>query len=406
MIRAYLYKLTPTRAQAAALSHLLDLHRWLYNAALLHRRLAWRYGRQSVSYAMQNRELTLIRQDDPRYGQQSSSAQQRTLRRLDAAFAAFFRRLRAGEKPGYPHPKRRREFDTVSFTAGNGARLTFDPAHRRSGRLWLHGIGTGIKTYVYRDPEGVAKQIAVTRRASGWWVSVTCQVAIPEAPPSTLPAVGLDLGLRAFAATSDGETIDPPRPYERGLKRLRRDQRRLARRVRGSRRRERARQQLAREAERVANRRREWQRKTAKSLSERYGLIAVEDLDVRRLVRNAGPQKYPWAAHALHRGIHDAAWASFLPILERRLSERGGQLVRVPPEDTTRRCADCGSVHDVSIFRRLARCPACGRVEDQDVRAARNLLGDPRTQQAREVLGRARLRAALRTLDVHPGRPA
>ena len=420
MIRAYVYKLTPTRAQAEALDHELWAHRVLYNAALEHRALAWKRGHHSVSYAEQNRELTLIRRDDPRYGQSSSSAQQRTLRRLDAAFAAFFRRVKAGQTPGYPKPKTRRQFDTISWTAGNGARLTFDADHRRSGRLHLHGIGA-IKCYVYRDPEGVAKQIAVTRRASGWWLSVTCALPDPQPAPSTLPAVGIDLGLRAFVATSDGETIAPPRPYERGLRRLRRDQRRVARRQRGSGRRRAAVQILAREAERVANRRRDWHRKTAKQLSERYGLVAVEDLAVARMVRTDNPaERYPWAKRGLNRGVHDAAWASFVPILERRLVERGGHLVRVDPANTTRRCVACGQEADVSIFRRVARCPACGVEQDQDVRAAQNVLGrdgwqtttadgqghppDDGLARAKEVLGRARLRAALRTIAVKPGR--
>ena len=202
---AFTYKLYPTKAQIAALEQTLDLHRWLYNAAIEHRRGAWKYARKSVSYPEQNRELTLIRKDDPRYGQSSSSAQQRTLRRLDKAFAAFFRRLKAGQKPGYPRFKSRKDFDTVEYTAGNGARM-----EGTGKRVYLHGIGS-VKLRLYRPWQGRITAISFTRKASGWWLHLACTVAEVAVPASTQPEIGLDLGLRTMVATSGGELIEPPR---------------------------------------------------------------------------------------------------------------------------------------------------------------------------------------------------
>lgn len=390
MQRAYVYKMHPTRAQAAAMERQLTLHCRLYNAALEHRRTAYKRARVSISYAQQNRELTLIRADDPEYRAMASSAEQRTLRRLDRAFAAFFRRVKAGEKPGYPRFKPVQRFTSVEFTAGSGARV-------EGNRAYFQGVGS-VKFRLYRPLGGEPTAITFSQRASGWWLIVSCRCpdVIPE--PTTAPAVGVDVGLRHFVALSDGTTIEAPRPLERGQKRLRRAQRALSRAQRGSNRRQKTRQRLARQHERIVNQRRDFAFKTARQLvgggrigtigGSPYGVFVVEALDLRRMAE-ARPGRYPWARHGLNRGARDAAWRQFLTILDRRAAEAGGRIVSVPAVDTTQTCSRCGATVPKTIFEPLHQCGSCGLVIDQDVNAARVILSRliaPTVQEARRLI--------------------
>jgi len=387
MQRAWSYKLYPTPAQAAALEAQLELHRLLYNAALEARkgafdRVRWRYRYGTPAqraalrpllptYASQNRELTLIRRDLPEYRALSSSAEQRTLRRLDKAFAAFFRRVAQGQTPGYPRFKARGRFATIEWTAGNGARLVGD-------RLHVQGV-TPIKLRLYRPlpDDAVVKAIWVTRRASGWWCVLSLALPDPRPAPPELPPVGIDVGLRHFAALSDGETIAAPRPYEQRLKQLRRLQRHLSRQQRGSNRRAETVHQIARLSERIANQRRHFQRVLAADLARRYGLIAIEDRFVAAMTSRDRPgERYPWAKRSLNRGVHDAAWSQFGQILDAKAEVTGQRVVRVDPAGTSQACSACGApaTRTIEIFERWYDCAACGLHLDADVNSARLIL--------------------------------
>ncbi|HEY5178821.1 MAG TPA: transposase, partial [Dermatophilaceae bacterium] len=185
-------------------------HAELYNAGLQERRDAWRMRRTSVSASSQMLQLKEIRSVRPDQGVWSFTSQQQTLRRLDKAFGAFFRRVKAGETPGYPRFRAAARFDSVDFRHGDG--IKFLPA---TEQLKVHGVGH-VPVRLHRNlPEGaVLGQVSVKREGSGrrtrWFVVIPVQVP-PEPLPMTGAVTGIDLGIASFLTTSEGVHVPNPR---------------------------------------------------------------------------------------------------------------------------------------------------------------------------------------------------
>ncbi|GIV58573.1 MAG: hypothetical protein KatS3mg042_1486 [Rhodothermaceae bacterium] len=176
MRKAFKYRLYPNRAQAAVLSEMLETHRRLYNAALEERRTAWENERRSVRYGEQSARFKEERRSNPYYARLNFSSAQATLRRLNRAFEAFFRRIKAGETPGYPRFKGRSRFKSICFPSyGDGCKMREDEQGRL--RLYLQNVGQ-IKVKLHRPWEGTIKTVTVKRepgripaRTSGTWSS-------------------------------------------------------------------------------------------------------------------------------------------------------------------------------------------------------------------------------------------
>lgn len=353
--RAYRFRIYPTRGQGLALVAQLGFACDLYNAALEQRRYAWRAGRR-IGYVNQCRELTDLRAGGDGPLKMSCSAMRNPLRRLERAYQAFFRRVKAGEKPGYPRFRSRRRYDS----------LTWDSAWSiRERRLALPGIGH-VKVKWHRELPASAKVCTVTvRRVVGrWHASFALALPAPAVPHRALgPAVGVDLGIQNFAALSTGELIPGPRAYRAASRKLRAAQRRVSRRVRGSRRRQNAGSLLARLHERIRNLRQNHAHQLSRRLISDFGLIAVEDLQVRGLARGF-----------LARDINDQGWAQFLRLVGYKAEDAGIQLVRVPPSGTSQACSSCGTLVPKPLSGRTHQCPHCGLVVDRDINAARNIL--------------------------------
>ncbi|MFJ9480281.1 RNA-guided endonuclease InsQ/TnpB family protein, partial [Streptomyces mirabilis] len=204
MIRAYKFLLYPTMRQTQALGEMLRDHCSLYNGALEERRSAYRHAsRTTVRYGQQSGQLKDIRALDPeRQGRWSFSSQQATLRRLDKAFAAFFRRIKSGEAPGYPRFRGVRRFDTVDFPKdGDGCRWDSTP-HDPQTRVRFQGVGH-VKVKQHRPVAGKVKTVSVKREGRRWYVILTADQAPPEPLPATGAVVGIDLGIASFLTTSD-----------------------------------------------------------------------------------------------------------------------------------------------------------------------------------------------------------
>ena len=353
--RTYRYRISPTRQQQLALEAQLGFACDLYNAALEQRRYAWRAGVR-MGYFQQCRDLTELRAAGDGPTQMSCSAMRNPLQRVEWAFQAFFRRVKAGKKPGYPRFRSRRRYDS----------LTWDFAWSiREGRLALQGIGH-IKVRWHRalPPSATVRTVTVRRAAGRWYACFALALPIPTRPVrSSMPAVGLDLGVRNFAALSTGELIPGPRAYRGAARRLRVAQRRVSRRVKGSRRRRKACLVLARQHERIRNLRQNHAHHLSRRLVSQFGLIAVEDLEVRALTRGF-----------LAKQINDQGWADFLRLLGYKAEDAGVQVVRVPPSGSSQVCSGCGTSVPKPLSERTHRCPSCGLVVDRDVNAARNIL--------------------------------
>ena len=360
MRRTFRYRLYPTGRQAAALDAQLSEACDLYNAALEHRRRLWREHGVSVGLREQSAELKGMRADGLLAPSVNFWSQQAVLKRLDRAFAAFYRRCKAGESPGYPRFRSRRRYDTLEYSfAGNSGGIALTSV----GRLRVQGVGH-IKVKLHRAiPAGAALcEARITRRTGRWYVAISVKDAPAGPLPATGRAVGVDVGITTFAATSDAELILGPRANRVAAQAVKCAQRKVARRNRGSNRRRKAVLLLARAREREAMVRRDHAHKTARSLIERYDTICVEDLNVGGLAKGM-----------LARDCNDQGWAGFIRLLHEKAEEAARQIVQVDARNTSQDCSACGRRVPKALGVRVHAC-ACGYTADRDVNAARNIL--------------------------------
>lgn len=345
---------------------MLESHRRLYNLALRDRRDAYESEKRCVFYCEQSSRFKETRKVVSSFAALNFTSAQATLRRLDKAFGAFFRRVKSGDarhgrKPGYPRFRLDGRFKTVEFPRyGNGCSL------KDNGRLYLQNIGH-IKVKLHRPIEGTAKTVSVKRSCGKWYVIFSCEAPPGDAPEPTSDGakIGIDLGLKSFLVTSDGESAEPPRFYRKSQKRLRVAQRSLSRKKKGSNRRRKARGRVARLHEKTANQRRDFHHKKARKMVDNYGLIVHEALNVKGIARSR-----------LAKSTHDAGWVSFLNILAQKAEEAAVRIIAVDPRNTTQACGSCDTMPETkkTLSERLHVCSTCGYTADRDVNAAENIL--------------------------------
>jgi putative transposase len=354
--KAFKFRLWTNANQERELSVMLESQRRLYNAALGQRKDSWETLRVNVKYTEQSAWYKAQRRENPWFGRINFSSAQATLRRLDKAFANFFRRVKAGDKPGYPRFKGADRFDSIEFPShGDGIRLA-------GNRLRVQHVGT-VRVCLHRPVEGTIKTLTLKREADKWFVVVVCEVPDRPVIGNINPPVGLDVGLEHFLTTSDGEHLANPRFLKTELPALRRAGRSVSRKkLRGANRKKTV-KLLRRKHARIANLRREHAHKISNCLFERYGLIAVERLNVHGMLRN----------RRLARAIADAGWSQFISTLKSKAARAGARVIQVNPSGTSQECSSCGALVPKALSVRIHRC-LCGLVLDRDVNAARNIL--------------------------------
>ncbi|AOW91375.1 transposase [Streptomyces olivaceus] len=387
MIRAYRFLIRPTVGQAAALSAMLADHCSLYNGALQERRDAYRHAsKTSIKYGMQSAQLKDIRAFDPeRQGRWSFSSQQATLRRLDKAFAAFFRRIKSGETPGYPRFRGVNWFDTVEFPKdGDGCRWDSTPYDPQT-RVRFQGVGH-VKVKQHRPVVGKVKTVSVKREGRRWYVVLTAEQAQPGPLPATGAVVGIDMGIASFLTTSDGEHVANPRHGRNAAAKLGTAQQALSRCKRGSKRRRKTVQKIADLHRKVRRQRLDHAHKTALDLVREHDLIAHEDLKIRNMAKTVAPKPDPKqpdtflpngasAKAGLNRSISDAGWGVFLTILHAKAESAGREVIAVDPRNTSRTCPECGHTSaENRPTQEKFHCTGCGHRAHADVVGASNVL--------------------------------
>jgi putative transposase len=378
--RTFRYRVHPTANQVRALAQQLDYQRELYNAALEERIGAWQWERRSVTYFDQCTTLTGLIEVRPEVVVCGITLCRGTLKRLDLAFAAFFRRVKKGEVPGFPRFKSAERFDSLRWEDRSGWKLK--PEERR---LRLLGIGE-IKTNFHRPLTGTPKAITVKREGTKWWLSVRC-VDVPAQPLATTGLkVGVDLGVVNLVATSDGKLHKGPRFGAQTRETLAESQRSLARKQRGSNRRRRQMEEVARLHRTVRNQRMNTAHQLSRQLVNDYDVIVVEDLKVKNMVRRPKPKPDPdqpgeylpngaEATAGLNRSNLDAGWATLLSHLIYKAECAGRTIVTVKPHYTSLTCYECGHVEPGNRLSQAEfRCCKCGHEDHADTNAARNIL--------------------------------
>jgi putative transposase len=369
--KTFKYRLNPTPEQARALEVVLSRCRTLYNVALEQRKTWWERG-QGIGasyyqqYYQQKAALPDLKQACPDYAEVNAQVLQDVILRVERIFQAFFRRLKHGEQAGYPRFQGRNRYHSFTYPQyGGGAVLD-------GGALSLSKIGR-IPIRVHRPLLGTPKAVTIVREADGWYACISCAEVPIQPKPPTGQETGIDVGLKVFLITADGDVVENPRHYRKAERRLRTAQRRVARRRQGSNRRRKAVQLLKRKHQKIARQRRDFHHQAALALLHTYDTIYLEDLRVANLVRNPH----------LAKSISDAGWGAFRTILEGKAAYAGRRVVAVPPAFTTQDCSGCGERVPKSLSVRTHVCPSCGLVLDRDENAALNILGAGQARQAR-----------------------
>jgi len=356
MLKTFRYRLYPSKAQRKLLDSTLETCRRFYNDCLAERKDVFETEQRSVGKFEQLKHVKESKATNPYTRGVHSHILQVAVSDLDKAFQAFFRRVKAGEKAGYPRFKGRNRFDSFGLKElGNGFKID-------GRRLKLSGIGR-IPVRWHRTLEGDVKTVRVVRNAGQWFACFSCEV---EAKPlhSTGKSIGIDVGISSLITTSDGEKIENPKWYRADQAKLRVVQRRVSRRKKGSNRRRKAVVLLQRQHERTKNRRKDFLNKLACMLIVANDMIAIEDLQIRNMVHN----------RHLSKSIMDAGWGYLRQRLEAKAVEAGRQVFAVDPAYTSKSCSDCGTVfEDLKLSDRWIRCD-CGLSLDRDHNAALNIL--------------------------------
>jgi putative transposase len=363
MRKTFLYRIYPTRAQATLLGKMLEECRFLYNNTLAYSKHAYEQEQRTTNWYETKARIPALKQERPSLRLTHSQVLQDVTARVDLAFQHFFRRVKAGEKPGYPRFRGYGRYDSLCYTQyGKGATLA--PA---TNTLHLSKVGP-VKIVLHRLLEGTPKTVCIRRSSTGkWYATFSCEWE-PKALPPSSEQVGIDVGLTTFATLSTGDTIKNPRFFRKEEKALAKVQRLLSRQKKGTPARIKRRKAVARVHERIRWRRDDFSHQHSRHIVNRFGFIALEDLKTNRMLHN----------HCQAKSISDAAWAGFRAMLSFKAEWAGRRFVAINPAYTTQTCSACGhrltSDKRLGLSDRIFTCPCCNKHIDRDLNASLNIL--------------------------------
>ncbi len=386
LYRTFKYPLYATARQARSLDDLFRMQCEVYNAALQERRSAWNVGvsiRRFDQFS-QLKDLQALRPDVMRFG---VTVARGTLTRLDRSFSAFYRRAKAGKKPGYPRFKSLFRFDTVSYEDAKSWKLK-----ESDNRFYLMGVGH-IKIKLHRPVKGTLKTCHIRREGKKWYVLIQCEVLPLDPLPKTGKVAGFDLGITKLMSVSDGTQYENLRYLRLTRNKLTNAQQELARKKKGSDRFKKAKQKVARCHRKVRNQRKDAHHKLSRHLVNVYDTLVFENLMISNMSRSAkGTIETPGTKVAqkagLNREILAAAWGTLISMIAYKVEETGRDLILVDPRGTSQRCCACGVQQaENRISQSQFRCCACGYEANADTNAAVNILrlGLSQRREKREV---------------------
>jgi putative transposase len=375
MRTAYQYRLRPTKLQATEIDRWLSMLCAQYNYLLADRFNWYEQNRSPINacplvchlselrnnpdYYSQKKTLPQLKKSHPWYAEIYSQVLQDVVKRVKVTFDRFLKGDSNGNRSGRPRFKPRSRYRTFTYPQIKDGCL-------QDKLIYLPMFGK-VKVILHRPlPDGFKiKTASVTKKADGYYITLSLEdKTVPEIKPDFNPdkITGIDVGLKEFLTTSEGETVAIPQYYRKAQKRLRVIQKRVSRRKKGSNRRQKAVKQLGKQHKKVADKRKNFHFKTANYLLSKYDVIAVEDLNVKGLARTR-----------LAKSVLDAGWSSFLSILTNKAVNAGLLVVAVRAYNTSQDCSNCDGKVPKQLHERWHDCPHCGCCLDRDHNAAINI---------------------------------
>jgi putative transposase len=361
--KGYKFRLYPTQTQESYLAQCFGCSRFVYNHFLRLTTDAYAESKKHLKYGDTAKLLTTLKKDE-QYSwltEVNSQSLQQTLKDLESAFVRFFKKL--GSFPVFKKKRNRQSFRVPQHWS-----ITHD------GMLKLPKMQP-IKMVQHRKIEGTPSRVTISKTPTGKYYASILVEYEPDEAHEHGGKIGADLGLKDFLITSDGKKYPNPRFYKRALKRLKRLQRSLSRKVKGSNNRNKQRQLVAKAHEKVANQRLDMQHKLSLQLTCENQVVAVEDLQIKGMVKN----------HKLAQAISDASWGQFLTMLEYKGKLYGCEIRKLDRFfPSSKRCSKCGYIHEnLTLNIREWVCPECDAHHDRDINASTNILifSEPQIRQ-------------------------
>lgn len=357
--RAYRYRLYPNEEQKVLIAKHLGSCRFIYNYALAKKVKAYQVDGTNLSRFDIQADLPNMKKSDEYcwLKEVNSLSLQASLANLDSAYTKFFR-----EHKGFPRFKSKKD-SKQSFSIPQNTKVDFE-----NGRIFIPKFKSGIKAILHRTFDGIVKTSTITRTSTGkYFISILVEVDEPDVsmkPICENKAVGIDLGIKTFAVLSDGTEIPNPKHLKQSLDKVKKLQRSLLHKTKGSKNRDKARRKLALAHEQVTNRRNDFLHKVTSYLVNNYDTICLEDLNVKGMIKN----------HHLAQALGDIAIGIFNTLLEYKAKERGVNILRIGRFEPSSKMCTCGYInHSLTLAIREWTCPECGSIHDRDLLAANNI---------------------------------
>ena len=355
MKTAYKFRMYPNRLQEAQLDLTLETCRHLYNTALADRKNAYETEGISRSYEDQAAMLTVERKNGNFLGIYAHCLQD-VLRRLDKSFKAFFRRVKAGENPGYPRFKGQGWYKSFTYPdSGTGYKL-------EGTKLTLSKIGS-IRIFKHREVEGKIKTCTIKKDNLGQWFAILVTEIDDPKPIEPNTAIGVDVGLKSLVTLSTGGAIQYPKYYVQAEQKLAVAQRNLSRKKKGSANRRKAKIRVAKIHQRVKSLRDEFLHQVSRKLVDSADMVVFEDLNISGMLKN----------HHLAKHIQDHAWGKLIQFTQSKAAKAGKVVELVDARYTSQKCSQCGIMVPKTLAERVHLCPNCGLEMDRDLNASLNI---------------------------------
>lgn len=354
--RSFKYRLLCNQLTSQKVDDWIELCRNLYNASLEQRVSVYKRNKKTLSFYDQRREIPELKETFVEYEEMDTQLLRDVLQRMHRSFDGFFRRLKIGDKAGFPRFKGKDRYK--SFTLHQSS-------WKLDGKyLTIRNLGR-FKIRLSRPIEGQIKTVTIKKLIDKFYVIFSCDNVPEKKLKFTSKKIGLDMGIISFCADSKEKKTDNPLYLKQSEKLLRRRQRSLSRKKKGSQNQKNARLLVAKIYERITNQRNFFLHDVANKYIRNYGNIFVEDLSIDKMVYDS----------YMAKNISDSSWGRFFQILSYKAEDADRSVTKVNPQFTSQRCSKCGAINqDLKLHQRIWTCPVCGAVHDRDVNGAKNVL--------------------------------